>query len=362
MSDDHASEQRSRQRLEAIVFGRDAAVSDAEQVAAGEELARLIAADAVDLPEPEMETATEPEPADRQPDQAQPELADLQVAAEIAPTRRRWRVLIAVLAGALAVTLAVIVVALLVRPSSTRTDSMAIFDRPQTEQDLILPAQFPPEWVIAESVRFVGSEAGYDVFVFLQDTPARPAMLEGNPEPTATPVPSEETIRQACMLVVESETMTSGTCRTPEEFASGLSIPFSSNGMKVDVSWNIDDGLVVRSETIPPVPPASSVFDEEQDDADLNALAYLPDIPPSQQDTVRFIGSSAGYYVAAYRDADDAVCLAVYEGGTMVATSESVCVTEEEFEEEGIQLIYPAAAPEISVTWGVGPGVAFGGR
>jgi hypothetical protein len=170
------------------------------------------------------------------------------------------------------------------------------------------------------------------------------------------------------MLILEGESMSSGRCFSEAEFSAGPSMRQEGQGGYLEIVWDIDNGVRVTSGTLPPEPPDPprplplAIFEEAQDDADLGALAYLPDIPPSQQGTVRFLGSSAGYVAAAYRDTDDAVCLAVYEGATAIATSESVCVTAAEFEDSGIQLDYPLAAPEISVTWGKGPGVAFGGR
>ena len=234
------------------------------------------------------------------------------------------------------------------RPLFGASDSMAIFDRPQTERDL----QYPDGIRRPGPRRRLGSatwdrDDGHDVYVYKCRRVASP-------------------VQEIFDLHARHEwgRCDGGIACTPGQFSLGIDI-------SQRIRRRVDRGAVghprqCRSNDGAEHPPIRfqplTVFDEEQDDADLNALAYLPDIPPSQQDTVRFLGSSAGYFAAAYRDADDAVCLAVYEGGTTLATSESTCVSEAEFEDAGIQLSFPTAAPEISVTWGPGPGLAFSGR
>jgi hypothetical protein len=344
------SNEGERARLEAIVFGRDAATSDAEREAAAEALAQLIeeerALDAAVLEQthaPEPETARPAQSPGQLPGRS-PDAPSEDAPAEKARSRWRRPLLLASISIAVVVVAGVAAPALISgRPLFPPSDSMAIFDRPQTERDLEYPSDI--YWdVIPDSVRFVGSELDYDVYV-----------LQAGPEG-----PVSKTMY--CMIVVRGAAVVDQPCRTAEEFASGMtSARFSNDGGWTEVTWDVSDGVTVRTGTHEPIPPPLSVFDNEQDDADLNALVYLPDIPPSQQDSVRFLSSSGGYYVAAYRDADDGVCLAVYVGGTTIATSESVCVTETAFESDGIQLLYPTAAPEISVTWST-TGVAFGGR
>jgi hypothetical protein len=346
-----------RARLEAIVFGRVGTVDDAEQRAASEELARLLDAEAEELSD---------EPHDLhelQADQAEPAAGGTQRSDEDDPMGGRRRVVLAVLAGVLAVALgAAIVNAVLGRPLGDRSDSTAIFDQPQTEEDLRYPDNLDYGGVIAESVRFVGSKEGYDVFVYLQDPPVVAPMFATNPPPTRTPEPPAETTRLACMLVVVSASSSTGWCGTPEEFAAGVSVPFTQDGVRAEVSWNIDDGLAVVAETLAPVAPAVAVFEEEQDDADLDALLYLPDVPAEQQASVRFLGHSGDHYLAAFRDADGSICLAVYDATTTLATSESSCVSIKVFERDGIELLYPSADPTVAVKWGPSPGFTVGGR
>jgi hypothetical protein len=347
-----------RARLEAIVFGRAAAVNEAERRAATEELARLLKEETAERPDSQSDlTATEHQGhAEAAPSISPP-------SGEGPLPRRRRRVLIAVLAGALAVGVGVaITIGVLGRPLAVSSDSTAIFDRPQVEEDLRYPGYLNETGVIAESVRFAGSKDGYDVFVYLQDTPTVAPVFATNPPPTNTPEPPPETIRMACMLVVVTASSTRGGCWPLEEFAGGISSVFTIDGVRAEVSWNIDDGLAVVTETLAPVAPAVSVFEQDQDDADLNALLFLPDVPPEQQDTVRFLGHSGDHYLAAFRDADGSICLAVYEGSTTLATSESSCVSVEVFERDGIELLYPSAAPIVAVKWGPSQGFTIGGR
>ncbi len=267
------------------------------------------------------------------------------------------------LAALLAVALgAAIMVAVLGSPVGDRSDSAAIFDQPQTEEDLRYPDNLDYGGVVAESVRFVGSKEGYDVFVYLQDEPVVAPMFATNSPPTSTPEMLADTIRLACMVVVVSSSSTTGWCGTLEEFAVGASHEFTQDGVRAEVSWNIDDGLAVVTEALAPIAPAISVFDEDQDDADLNALLYLPDVPAEQQATVRFLGHSGDHYLAAFRDADGSICLAVYDATTTLATSESSCVSIKVFERDGIELLYPSVDPTVAVRWGPSPGFTVGGR
>lgn len=345
MSDDNAPDQRSRARLAAIVFGRDAAVTDAERDGAADELARLLEEererDAARLvPEVAPETVGVLETAET------PESGSDRHAGRTPKGRWQRRIVVAAVAivGVLLAGAALQVLVSGWQPFGS-SDSRTVFDRPQTDQDLEGSDYVRDPSLIADSLRYVGEEAGYVGYVYLVDwdTPNNPGNF-------------------ACLAVIESGQLIRNECTPESAFSSGIDVRHVSEGRWAEISWDIASGFIVTTGTVAPIPPPIAIFEEEQDDADLNALAYLPDIPPSQQDTVRYLTSSAGYFVAAYRDADDAVCLAVYEGDTTLATSEAACVTEEEFEESGIQLIYPAAAPEISVTWGPDPGVAFGGR
>ena len=349
MSDDHTPDQRSRARLEAIVFGRDDAVTDVERAGAAEELARLVEEEQArdtEAPQPHPRTPVVPDANDATKRAGSPEL-EVHALTDGAAKSRWWRriaVAAIALAAVIVLGLAVRVVAFGWQPFGT-SDSMAIFDRPQTEQDRAFSLENIGIGQHDDSIRYVGSESGYDAYVYRVDE--REYGGAG---------------WVACLAVVRDGQLIRNECLPESAFSAGIATRTVSAGRWAEVHWDIAGGLIVTTGNVPPIPPPLSVFDEQQDDADLNALEYLPDIPPSQQDTVHFIGSSAGYYVAAYRDADDAVCLAVYEGGTTLATSEAACVSEAEFEASGIHVIYPAAAPEVEVTWGIGPGLAFGGR
>jgi hypothetical protein len=343
------TDDREKARLEAIVFGRDAAVTDAEREAAAEALERLLeherARDAA---------AHEADPLALELPQASPspEEPEAEVPTEVgmgtarsARRRRRWRI-----AGfaAAAVVVAVVALGMLVtgRFPFAASDPLALFDRPQTEQELLYATRLGYPFGKLETFRYVQSDGGFDVYIYQEEPPEQR--------------PNQETFY--CALLDDGQEVIRLGCTTADAFSSGpVSTRTSRDGGWIEATWSSHSGVTVTTGTNAPVPPPLSVFDEEQDEADLNALAYLPDIPSSQQDSVRFLSSSGGYYVAAYRYPDEAVCLAVYQGGTVVATSESVCVTETEFESAGIQLLYPTAAPEISVTWGP-TGVAFSGR
>lgn len=349
MNDDRAPGQRSRAQLEAIVFGRGDAVTEAERDAAAAELARLEEERAPDAAVHEADN-----PAAR-PLEATPsaDVPGTELAAEVGRPRgsARWpRRLLLAGAAATAVLVAAVTIGMLVtgRLPFVPDDPLALFERPQTNEELLYATRFGDPYVNVESFRFVQSDGGFDVYAYLQEPPEQR--------------PNQDTLYCALLDDGRDQIIHLG-CTTPDAFSSGpVSIRTSHNGGWVEAEWSPHSGVTVTTGTNAPIPPPLSIFDEEQDDAGLNALAYLPDIPSSQQDSLRFLGDSGGYYAAAYRGAGDDVCLAVYEAGTAVVTSEFGCIDERTFEVEGIELAYPAADPEIAVTWGPGPGLAFGGR
>ena len=104
------------------------------------------------------------------------------------------------------------------------------------------------------------------------------------------------------------------------------------------------------------------MFDEPQDDEDRAALVFVPDIRADLLPTARYLGTNAGYAIVVYRGDDAQVCIAVYEPSTTELNSESKCVDESAFGDEGIALGYPAAEPFVQVSWGPEAGFAISPR
>jgi hypothetical protein len=347
------TEHGERARLEAIVFGREDAATDAERDAARAELARLIAEDeaAAQLRVPPVADPGALEtPASDALDRASPAVAEPAGPIPDPVQDRRARRTVAIRGGAIIgglAVLSVVAAAGLGRGPFAPADSLAIFDRPQTEEDKAYAAELIDPNVDLDSVRFVGEKAGYEVYVYRAEPPA------GSPDQTL----------MACMGVRVDEFSTGGACTFPAEFSdAGLATRFESDGIWTDVSWSIRSGVVVTTGTHPPIPSPLSVFDEPQDDVDREELLFLPELRPDLQGSARFLGTNGAYSVLAYRGDDDEVCLAVYQRSTTRLTAESACADETTFEREGIALLYPASAPEAEVSWGPGPGITVSGR
>ncbi len=330
MSDDAASDQRSRAALEAIVFGRPGSASEAEVDAAASELARRLEAERPPSPvlelEPELESDLEPHPegAVLRTDDSDPD-ADPRPR----PTRRR----IAITALAVILALAFVAGAVQLRALTT-TDSMSIFDRPQTEADLAIQPRLTDPAIRYESVRYAGAAEGYQVYVYRtianELSPARLSL--------------------ACMVVTQNEQSTRGSCSSPTEFSTaGAVIRFETEVGWTEVGWRIREGVTVTSGEYP---PALSIFDEPQDAVDRAALVFIPELRVDLQPSARYLGTGAGYAFVVYRGDDTDVCLAAYVPSATQLNSESSCVDQEIFERDGISLAYPGAEPMIQVRWG----------
>lgn len=338
------SDAADRAALEAIAFGRGDATDD-ERGAASDELARRWPASraqpvAVDEPATTSQVST---PALDEP--AVPEAEDEALDEQEADTPTAWRhrAVIAVVAIA-ALVLVGFGYRILVQgwQPFAPVDSLTIFDRPQTDRDLEFPSSILDSAAAEESIRLAGSTDEYDVYLYRVESDALGLLV--------------------CMVVVQDGDGVGGNCGPADQFSDGGTARITRDGVATEVSWDLAGGVTAVSASLPPLPAPLSVFDRDQDDADRNALLYLPEVPEAAHDSVRYLGNSGGYYLAAYRSDADGVCLAVYDGTTTVATTEVSCVEEEVFERDGIALLYPGDDPAVMVRWGPGPSFSVSGR
>jgi hypothetical protein len=326
VSDEQRPDQRSRAQLEAIVFGRGGSLDDPEYESARAELARLLDADRPDpVIVPSAERLAPPFTAPS-PAASRTVTATLEPATRRPPTRRRVSMIALGAIGAVAVLIGGAQLKAL-----TTTDSMTIFDRPQTDRDLALPLEQNGLSEVAGSIRYVGSSAGLDAFVYSSSTV--------DPD-------------YACLIAVEADRIVGSSCVPPEEFSAGITARVVDGMAWTLVSWAIRAGVTSEDGSYPAAPTAMDRFDDPQDDDDLAALTFVPGIRADLQRTARYLGSNSGYGLLAYRGDGDDVCLAIYTPSTVVLNAESTCVSEDDFDRHGISVLYPGSSPRVQISWG----------
>ena len=328
MTDGHLND---RQRLEAIVFGRDGAGDDAELESARSQLAELLAeerAAAVALEErlrAESQRALLITPAvpRRAAPGEEPEL--VRAAVRRVPSRRRVATIALAAIGVVAT-----VIAGWYLKAFTTTDSMAVFDLPQTATDVAFALEQNGLTEVADSLRFVGSAGGFDAYVYQSSTGEQVS---------------------GCLIAVEGDAVVGSSCASAEEFSGGQTARVSSGMAWTDLSWDIRSGVSARTGSFPAVQSALTEFDEPQDDVDREGLAYVTTIRTDLQRTARALGGNSGYALLAYRGEGSDVCLAVYVPSTTTLNAESTCVDESTFAASGVTLLYPNSSPDVLVSW-----------